>query len=70
MALADLAGLLGAGHPARPAAEAFVDDGDRDQARTAFARAAEIYTSLGAVTDVARLKNRSRLTSTALTDAP
>ena len=33
---------------------------DRDQARAAFTRAVEIYTSLGAVTDVARLRTRFR----------
>ncbi|HUK67680.1 MAG TPA: AAA family ATPase [Streptosporangiaceae bacterium] len=38
------------------AAGAFVSAGDRGQARAAFTRAAEIYTSLGAATDVARLQ--------------
>jgi DNA-binding CsgD family transcriptional regulator len=38
------------------AAEHFVDAGDRDQARAAFTRAAEVYTSLGAAADVARLQ--------------
>ena len=39
------------------AAGGFVCTGDRDQARAAFTRAVEIYTSLGAVTDVARLQD-------------
>ena len=47
--------LLGA-KALEAAARAFVDDGDRGQARTAFTRAVEIYTSLGAITDVARLR--------------
>ena len=34
----------------------FVDAGDRGQARDAFTRAVEAYTSLGAVADVARLQ--------------
>ena len=38
------------------AADEFVDAGDRTQARTAFTRAVEIYTSLGAAADVARLQ--------------
>ena len=38
------------------AAGHFVDTGDRTQARTAFTRAVEIYTSLGAAPDVARLQ--------------
>ncbi len=38
------------------AAGHFVDTGDRTQARTAFTRAVEIYTSLGAAADVARLQ--------------
>ena len=42
------------------AAADFVSADDRDQARAAFTRAAEIYTSLGAVTDVARLQARFR----------
>jgi DNA-binding CsgD family transcriptional regulator len=42
------------------AAGDFVCTGDRDQARAAFTRAVEIYTSLGAVTDVARLRTRFR----------
>ncbi|HEY6279067.1 MAG TPA: AAA family ATPase [Streptosporangiaceae bacterium] len=42
------------------AAEAFVRNGDRGQARAAFTRAVEIYTSLGATTDVARLQARFR----------
>jgi len=42
------------------AAGAFVDADDRGQARAAFTRAVEIYTSLGAATDVARLRTRFR----------
>jgi DNA-binding CsgD family transcriptional regulator len=42
------------------AAEEFVDTDDRDQARAAFTRAVEIYTSLGAAADVARLQARFR----------
>jgi DNA-binding CsgD family transcriptional regulator len=38
------------------AAEHFVDAGDRSQARDAFTRAVEVYTSLGAATDVARVQ--------------
>jgi DNA-binding NarL/FixJ family response regulator/tetratricopeptide (TPR) repeat protein len=38
------------------AAEAFVRAGDRGQARAAFTRAVETYTSIGATTDVARLQ--------------
>ncbi len=38
------------------AAGHFVDVGDRGQARTAFSRAVEIYTALGAAADVARLQ--------------
>jgi DNA-binding CsgD family transcriptional regulator len=38
------------------AAGHFVDTGDRDQARTTFTRAAEVYTALGAAADVARLQ--------------
>jgi DNA-binding CsgD family transcriptional regulator len=38
------------------AASEFVDAGDRGQARDAFTRAADIYTSLGAAADVARLQ--------------
>jgi DNA-binding CsgD family transcriptional regulator/tetratricopeptide (TPR) repeat protein len=38
------------------AAGHFVDAGDRDQARGAFTRAVEVYTSLGAEADVARLQ--------------
>jgi DNA-binding NarL/FixJ family response regulator len=40
------------------AAGDFIDAGDRGQARAAFTRAVEIYTSLGAATDVARLRTR------------
>ena len=42
------------------AAAAFVSTDERDQARAAFTRAVEIYASLGAVTDVARLQARFR----------
>ena len=42
------------------AAADFVSMQDRDQARAAFTRAVEIYASLGAVTDVARLQARFR----------
>ena len=42
------------------AADEFVAADDRDQARAAFTRAVEIYTSLGAVTDVAQLRTRFR----------
>jgi DNA-binding CsgD family transcriptional regulator/tetratricopeptide (TPR) repeat protein len=42
------------------AAGDFVCAGDRDQARAAFTRAVEIYTSVGAVTDVARLRTSFR----------
>ncbi len=38
------------------AAGEFVDADDRGQARTAFTRAVEVYTSLGAAADVARLQ--------------
>ncbi len=38
------------------AAVHFVDAGDRGQARDAFTRAVEVYTSLGAAADVARLQ--------------
>ena len=37
------------------AARQFDDDGDRDQARAAFTRAADVYDSLGAAGDLARL---------------
>jgi DNA-binding CsgD family transcriptional regulator len=42
------------------AAGEFIDGDDRDQARAAFTRAVEIYASLGAATDVARLQTRFR----------
>jgi DNA-binding CsgD family transcriptional regulator len=42
------------------AAGNFVDADDREQARSAFTRAVEIYASLGAATDVARLQARFR----------
>ncbi len=51
--------LLGA-KALEAAAGAFIDGDDRDQARAAFTRAVEIYTSLGAATDVARLQTRFR----------
>jgi DNA-binding CsgD family transcriptional regulator len=38
------------------AAECFVDAGDRGQARAAFTDAVEVYTSLGAAADIARLQ--------------
>jgi DNA-binding CsgD family transcriptional regulator/tetratricopeptide (TPR) repeat protein len=38
------------------AADHFVDADDRDQARAAFTRAVEVYASLGAAADVARLQ--------------
>ena len=69
----DATGLLAAaeryGEASRPllsakaleaAADDFVAADDRDRARAAFTRAVEIYTSLGAVTDVARLRTRFR----------
>jgi DNA-binding CsgD family transcriptional regulator len=42
------------------AAGNFIGADDRDQARAAFTRAVEIYTSLGAVADVAQLQARFR----------
>jgi DNA-binding CsgD family transcriptional regulator len=42
------------------AAGDFVCTGDRDQARAAYTRAVEIYTSLGAATDIARLRTSFR----------
>ncbi len=42
------------------AAGDFICADDRDQARAAFTRAVEIYTSLGAATDVARLRTEFR----------
>jgi DNA-binding CsgD family transcriptional regulator len=42
------------------AAAEFVDADDRDQARAAFTRAVELYASLGAAADVARLQARFR----------
>ncbi len=42
------------------AADDFVCSGDRGQARAAFTRAVEIYASLGAAADVARLQTRFR----------
>ncbi|HEX3388281.1 MAG TPA: AAA family ATPase [Streptosporangiaceae bacterium] len=42
------------------AAGALVDTGDRDPARVAFSRAVDLYSSLGATRDVARLQARFR----------
>ena len=42
------------------AAGALVDTGDRDPARAAFSRALDLYSSLGATRDVARLQARFR----------
>lgn len=42
------------------AAGALVDKGDRDPARAAFSRAIDLYTSLGATRDLARLQARFR----------
>ena len=42
------------------AAGALVDTGDRDPARAAFSRAVDLYSSLGATRDVARLQARFR----------
>jgi tetratricopeptide (TPR) repeat protein len=44
------------------AAGQFVDAGDRGQARAAFTGAVEVYASLGAVADVARMQARYRVT--------
>jgi tetratricopeptide (TPR) repeat protein len=44
------------------AAAHFADAGDRGQTRDAFTRAVEVYTSLGAVADVARLQAATRST--------
>ena len=51
--------LLGA-KALEAAAEAFVDQGHRDPARAAFSRAVDLYSSLGAARDVARLQARFR----------
>jgi DNA-binding CsgD family transcriptional regulator len=51
--------LLGA-KALEAAAEAFVGQGKRDPARAAFSRAVDLYTSLGATRDVARLQARFR----------
>jgi DNA-binding CsgD family transcriptional regulator len=69
----DAAGLLTAaeryGDASRPllrakaleaAAGEFIRSGDRGQARAAFTRAVEVYTSLGAAADAARLQARFR----------
>jgi DNA-binding CsgD family transcriptional regulator len=52
--------LLGA-KALEAAAGAFVDDGDREQARAAFTRAVDIYTTLGAASDVAQLRATFRV---------
>ena len=44
----------------RPRLGALVDTGDRDPARAAFSRAVDLYSSLGATRDVARLQARFR----------
>ncbi len=44
----------------RPRPERSSDQGDRDPARAAFSRAVDLYTSLGATRDVARLQARFR----------
>jgi DNA-binding CsgD family transcriptional regulator len=51
--------LLGA-KALEAAAGVFVDHGDRDPARAAFSRAVDVYASLGATRDVARLQARFR----------
>ena len=51
--------LLGA-KALEAAAEAFVDQGDRAPARAAFSRAVDLYSSLGASRDVARLQAKFR----------
>ena len=51
--------LLGA-KALEAAAGAFVDQGERDPARAAFSRAVDLYSSLGATRDVARLQARFR----------
>jgi DNA-binding CsgD family transcriptional regulator len=51
--------LLGA-KALEAAAEAFVGQGQRDPARAAFSRAVDLYASLGATRDVARLQARFR----------
>jgi len=51
--------LLGA-KALEAAAGALVDTGDRDPARAAFSRAVDLYSSLGATRDVARLQARFR----------
>ncbi|HUY47553.1 MAG TPA: AAA family ATPase [Streptosporangiaceae bacterium] len=51
--------LLGA-KALEAAAVAFVDNGDRDPARSAFTRAVDLYASLGATRDVARVQARFR----------
>ena len=43
------------------AASEFVDGGDREQARTAFTEAVEVYGALGAAADVARVKAAFRV---------
>ena len=51
--------LLGA-KALEAAAEAFVGQGERNPARAAFSRAVDLYSSLGATRDVARLQARFR----------
>ena len=51
--------LLGA-KALEAAAGTFVDQGERDRARAAFTRAVDVYSSLGATRDVARLQARFR----------
>ena len=51
--------LLGA-QALEAAAEVFLDHGERGPARTAFTRSLDLYTSLGADRDVARLQARFR----------
>ena len=52
----DEAGPLLTAKALEASAEYFVDADDRDQARAAFTRAVEVYASLGAAADVARLQ--------------
>jgi DNA-binding CsgD family transcriptional regulator/tetratricopeptide (TPR) repeat protein len=52
--------ILSVAQALEAAAAEFVAAGDRDQARSAFTRAVEVYAALGAVVDVARLQARFR----------
>ena len=45
------------------AAEEFIRSGDRGQARAAFTRAVEVYGSLGAAADVAKLQGAAKIAS-------